>query len=92
MKLQDFVDKAYLRKLYPEVLADTPNTWYLPYFNVATEEKFRFKAKSHEFTSNDVLPKGPVFAPLLIMILIWPRKKRVAYFADIRHMLNQCWY
>ncbi|XP_058448625.1 uncharacterized protein LOC131428593 [Malaya genurostris] len=71
-KIQDYIDKGYARKLEPEELVDTSNTWYLPHFSVETAEKFRLvmdaKAKSHGFSLNDLLLKGPDFVPPLIAI------------------------
>lgn len=92
-KIQDYVDKGYARQLELEELAETPNIWYLPHFSVATDEKFRLvmdaKAKSHGFSLNDLLLKGPDFVPPLIAILIRARMKKIAFVADIREMFHQ---
>ncbi|XP_062704072.1 uncharacterized protein LOC134286474 [Aedes albopictus] len=92
-KIQDYVDKGYARELEPDELTETPNTWYLPHFSVATDEKFRLvmdaKAKSHGFSLNDLLLKGPDFVPPLIAVLIRARMKKIAFVADIREMFHQ---
>ncbi|XP_058817877.1 uncharacterized protein LOC131681183 [Topomyia yanbarensis] len=92
-KIQDYVDKGYARKLEPEEIAETSNTWYLPHFSVVSSEKFRLvmdaKAKSHGFSLNDLLLKGPDLVPPLIAILIRARMKRIAFVADIKEMFHQ---
>ncbi|XP_065092176.1 uncharacterized protein LOC135713026 [Ochlerotatus camptorhynchus] len=92
-KIQDYVEKGYARKLEPEELAETPNTWHLPHFSVVTADKFRLvmdaKAKSHGFSLNDLLLKGPDFVPALIAILMRARKKKIAFVADIIEMFHQ---
>ncbi|XP_062713377.1 uncharacterized protein LOC134290292 [Aedes albopictus] len=92
-KIQDYVDKGYARELEPGELTETPNTWYLPHSSVATDEKFHLvmdaKAKSHGFSLNDLLLKGPDFVPPLIAVLIRARMKKIAFVADIREMFHQ---
>ncbi|XP_062713794.1 uncharacterized protein LOC115264526 [Aedes albopictus] len=92
-KIQDYVDKGYARKLEPHEVEETPNTWYLPHFSVETTGKFRLvmdaKAKSHGFSLNDLLLKGPDFVPALIAILMRARKKKFAFVADIKEMFHQ---
>ncbi|XP_058827204.1 uncharacterized protein LOC131687167 [Topomyia yanbarensis] len=85
--------RGYARKLEPEEIAETSNTWYLPHFSVVSSEKFRLvmdaKAKSHGFSLNDLLLKGPDLVPPLIAILIRARMKRIAFVADIKEMFHQ---
>ncbi|XP_062537796.1 uncharacterized protein LOC134206123 [Armigeres subalbatus] len=92
-KIQDYIDKGYARKLEPEELSEKSNTWYLPHFSVVSGEKFRLvmdaKAKSHGFSLNDLLLKGPDFVPPLIAILVRARMKKIAFVADIREMFHQ---
>ncbi|XP_062557225.1 uncharacterized protein LOC134222096 [Armigeres subalbatus] len=47
------------------------------------------KAKSHGFSLNDLLLKGPDFVPPLIAILVRARMKKIAFVADIREMFHQ---
>lgn len=58
-KIYDYLSKGYARKLSPNELEDTDNTWYLPHFSVMTANKFRLvmdaKAKSNGFSLNDLL-------------------------------------
>ncbi|XP_062704637.1 uncharacterized protein LOC115265178 [Aedes albopictus] len=92
-KIEDYVNKGYARLLEPGELDETPNTWYLPHFSVESGEKFRLvmdaKAKSHGFSLNDLLLKGPDFVPALIAILMRARKKKIASVADIKEMFHQ---
>lgn len=92
-KMQEYLDKGYARKLAPEELEETPNTWYLPHFSVVSASKFRLvmdaKAKSHGFSLNDLLLKGPDFVPSLIAVLMRGRKKKIAFMADIKEMFHQ---
>ncbi|XP_058837502.1 uncharacterized protein LOC131693593 [Topomyia yanbarensis] len=92
-KIQEYLDKGYARKLAPEELEETPNTWYLPHFSVVSANKFRLvmdaKAKSHGFSLNDLLLKGPDFVPSLIAVLMRGRRKKIAFMADIREMFHQ---
>ena len=92
-KIQDYLDKGYARKLDADELVETPNTWYLPHFSVVSANKFRFvmdaKAKSHGFSLNDLLLKGPDFVPPLIAVLMRGRRKKIAFTADIKEMFHQ---
>ncbi|XP_062541826.1 uncharacterized protein LOC134209815 [Armigeres subalbatus] len=92
-KIEDCIEKGYARKLEPDELHETSNTWYLPHFSVETAGKFRLvmdaKAKSHGFSLNDLLLKGPDFVPPLIAVLMRARRKKFAFVADIKEMFHQ---
>ncbi|XP_062714295.1 uncharacterized protein LOC115268175 [Aedes albopictus] len=92
-KIQEYLDKGYARKLDPAELGETANTWYLPHFCVTNANKFRLvmdaKAKSHGFSLNDLLLKGPDFVPSLVSVLMRGRRKKIAFMADIKEMFHQ---
>ncbi|XP_029720702.2 uncharacterized protein LOC109401448 [Aedes albopictus] len=92
-KINAYIEKGYARKLRPDELDEPSNTWYLPHFSVVSANKFRLvmdaKAKSHGFSLNDLLLKGPDFVPPLIAVLMRGRQKKVAFMADIKEMFHQ---
>lgn len=87
-KIDDYLQKGYAWTLDQEELPETPNTWYLPHFNVVSAKKFRLvlgaKAKSHGFSQN-----GPDMVPPLIAVLMRGRRKKVGFISDIKETFHQ---
>lgn len=95
-KIQEYVDKGYAKKLNEDEVPRSSRNWYLPHFGVTNPNKpgnFRFvmdaKAKSHGYSLNDLLLKGPDLVPPLQAILWRGRLKDIMVMADIKEMFHQ---
>lgn len=96
-KIEQYLDKKYIRKLKPEELTVRhPREWYLPIFPVVNPNKpakvrivWDAAAKSHGVSLNSVLLKGPDQLTSLPAVLHKFREYRVGISADIREMFHQ---
>lgn len=95
-KLNDLLERGYVRKLSQEEVSAIPNnqTWYLPHFGVVNPNKklrivFDAAAKSNECCLNNYLSTGPDLYNSLMGILLNFRIKRIAFVADIKEMFLQ---
>lgn len=83
-KMQEYIDKVYLRKLSEtEAKKTSSKTWYLPYFGIIYPNKIRIMfdaaAKANGVSLNDHLLPGPDLYNLLITTLLIFRIKRNAF-------------
>ncbi len=96
-KIQEYLQKGYLRKLtQEEVTRRPPHTKYIPHFgqvNPNKPEKFRFimdaKAKSGGVALNDKLLKGPDLIRPLAAVLWNFRVHQIALTGDIADMFHR---
>ena len=96
--LQDYLDKAYIRKLTSEEV-DRCGTgqWYLPHFAVIREDKattkvrvvFDAAAKFNNVAINDLMLPGPKLQNNLVKILLQFCVEPVVLIADISEMFLQ---
>ncbi|XP_055708899.1 uncharacterized protein LOC129805169 [Phlebotomus papatasi] len=95
-KMEDHIQKKYLVKLTEEDLqVPMENVWYLPHFSVFHPAKKKIRvvfdcaAKSHGFSLNDFLTKGPDLLKSLPGVLENFRKGKYAFTGDIREMFHR---
>ncbi|XP_055628587.1 uncharacterized protein LOC129770031 [Toxorhynchites rutilus septentrionalis] len=95
-KIEDHIEKGYIRKLTDEEVQAYPNVWYLPMFPVVNPNKpgkirlvWDAAATTYGVSLNSVLLKGPDLLTSLLSVLIQFRECRIAVSGDIREMYQQ---
>lgn len=93
----EFMQKIFDRQHAEPVSATTDDSekWYLPLFSVYHPKKpdsirvvFDSSAKSHGYSLNDVMLKGPPLYNSLLGILLRFRKEAIAVTADVGQMFH----
>ena len=95
-QIETYIQKGYAERL-PEKDQDVRvRTWYLPHTSVVSPRKpgkvrvvFDCASKSHGYSLNDYLMKGPNLVNSLVGVLLRFRKHPVAVVADIESMFHQ---
>lgn len=96
-KMQELIDKKYLRKLSDqETRTSNEHTWYLPHFGVVNPNKptklrivFDAASKVNGLSLNDFLLTGPDLYSSLPEILMNFRIRAIAFVGDIKEMFLQ---
>ncbi|XP_049318197.1 uncharacterized protein LOC125780269, partial [Bactrocera dorsalis] len=94
-KLNDYLEKGYIRKLNVEEISKGGKSWFIPIFTIENVNKNKLRivwdaaAKVSGTSLNDVLLKGPDLLRSLVGVLLRFRERPVAICGDIREMFHQ---
>lgn len=84
---------GYVKRLTPEVMESSTESWYLPHHLVHHNNKARLVFNcSYQYrgqAQNDHLLPGPILGPSLLGVLLWFREHAVAISGDINAMFHQ---
>ncbi|XP_049308667.1 uncharacterized protein LOC125777625 [Bactrocera dorsalis] len=94
-KLNDYLEKGYIRKLNVEEISKGGKSWFIPIFTIENVNKNKLRivwdaaAKVSGTSLNDVLLKGLDLLRSLVGVLLRFRERPVAICGDIREMFHQ---
>lgn len=94
-RIEDYINKEYIRKLTQSELADGPKTWYLPIFIVTNTNKQKHRIVwdaayvSNGVSLNSELLAGPDQLSSLIFVLYNFRMRKYGVTADIKEMFHR---